>query len=182
MFPWPALHLSFVQPLVRPVATDDLPALLSRIRDFYDGFGFRWDEVRKEGLIRALMHQPEVGRIWVVELDGQVAGYALVAFCFSLEFDGRTAVLDEFYLAPEFRGQGRGSQVLIAVERAMQQEGIQVIRLEVDDTHGRAAGLYARQGYQRGRTLWTKQLTRSGANAVTGPSYRTGPDRIPAED
>ncbi|HRI14725.1 MAG TPA: GNAT family N-acetyltransferase [Verrucomicrobiota bacterium] len=138
----------------------DLPGLLAVVRQFYQHFEFSWHEERKRKLLEELLIRPELGRLWLVSQDKKIVGYALVAFWFSLEFDGRTALLDEFFLVPEARGGGTGNAVLEVVESELRQDGIRVIRLEVDRAQARAATLYARRGYvASARELWCKELS-----------------------
>ena len=56
---------------------------------------------------RVAARQPRVRAIWLIEADGADVGYMVVTICVSLEFGGRFALLDEFYLDP--RGAARAS-------------------------------------------------------------------------
>lgn len=144
---------------LRPATPADLDAVLPHVADFYEAFGFPWDTARKRGLLDALLAQPDLGALWLIEHAGAVAGYALVAFYFSLEYDGRVALLDEFFVAPPHRGSGVGDAALKALEAALLDGGVKVVRLEVEARHARAASLYARHGYHAGgREMWTRRL------------------------
>ena len=142
--------------LARP---EDLDSLMPVIRDFHRHFGFNWDEDGKRRLLARFLGRPELGRLWVATLDGRVAGYALVPFYFSLEFDGTVALVDEFYLVPKYRGQGAGGRLLREILAGLRADGIGVVRLEVDGRHPEASTLYARLGFVRdGREAWTKRF------------------------
>jgi len=66
--------------------------------------------------IDGLLGAPVQGRILLVQsYNTGIVGYAVLAFGFSLEFDGRDAFLDELFIAEPCRGQGIGSAVLTAV-------------------------------------------------------------------
>ncbi len=99
---------------------------------------------------------------------GAVVGYALVVFWFSLELEGRTALLDEFYLMPDYRGKGTGTSLLGQLELILQSQGVRWLRLEVDPVHGEAARLYERCGFHPGRTLWSKALQPSAKSDGSG--------------
>lgn len=141
----------------------DLPTVLPLVFGFYEHFGFPWNEGRKREVLSEILASPQVGRLWLVRDAGEAVGYALVIYFLSLEFDGRVAVLDEFFLEPRCRGKGLGGWVLRHLGDQLAGEGIEVIRLEVDERHPEAAALYARQGFQREpREIWSR---RTGVNS-----------------
>jgi GNAT superfamily N-acetyltransferase len=140
----------------------DLPALLPRVREFYAHFAFPWDESRKRERLSDLLRQPDLGHAWLLTSGAQhlePAGYALVVYPFSLEFDGRIALLDEFFVAREHRGSGIGGRFLDHLARHFPAGSIRAIRLELDARHPEAGSLYARHGFARdGRELWTRRI------------------------
>jgi ribosomal protein S18 acetylase RimI-like enzyme len=96
-----------------------------------------------------------------IEVAGAVAGYAVLAFGFSLEFHGRDAFLDELYVRESFRGSGVGTACLEWLEAVCRAEGVHALHLEVDRTNAGAKRLYHRLGYgDHDRHLLTKWLTR----------------------
>src|SRR5262249_48231575 len=101
-------------------------------------------------------------RAWLAEIESGIVGFAIVTFCYSIEFGGRFALIDELYLSPAARGQGVGTEVLRQIEAAMWAKGIGAIRLEVDRTNVGAERLYHRLGFEpHNRNLMTKWLKRS---------------------
>lgn len=143
----------------RAATLEDLKKLLPVVREFYHHFGFAWDEAFKEELLSRILGEPRFGQIWIAESTGDVAGYALVVFYFSLEFDGQAAFLDELYVSPGHRRRGVGEQLVIEVSRALVNRAVRVLRLEVDHRHPNAARLYARLGFVPDkRESWTKPL------------------------
>jgi ribosomal protein S18 acetylase RimI-like enzyme len=145
--------------ILRAATAADLDAALPLVAAFYADFGFPWDAARKRALLAELVSRPDWGRLWLVGRDGGVIGYALVAHYFSLEYDGRVALLDEFWIAPAHRGAGLGGAVLVELEARLRADGVSVVRLEVEARHARASGLYARHGYAPGgREMWTRRL------------------------
>lgn len=136
----------------------DLPTVLPLVFGFYRHFEFPWNEARKRQVLSEILASPQVGRLWLVRDSGGAVGYALVIYFLSLEFDGRVAVLDEFYLEPRSRGKGLGGWVLRQLREQVAEEGIGVIRLEVDERHPEAAALYARNRFQREpREVWSRR-------------------------
>ena len=83
---------------------------------------------------------------FVLEEDGQIAGYAMVSFTYSCEVGGKVALLEELYFKEEFRGKGLGSQYFQwAFDRYGQMARL---RLEVTADNPRAQALYRRLGFQ----------------------------------
>jgi GNAT superfamily N-acetyltransferase len=107
----------------------------------------------------ALMANPELGGVWLIEMQGDTAGYLCVTLCYSLEFDGRFALLDELYLEEAWRSQGIGAQAIAFAVEWSRARGLAAIRLEVEHTNSRAIELYRREGFQaHDRHLMTKWL------------------------
>lgn len=144
----------------RRARVEDVEGLLPVVEQFYAHFGFAWDAARKRDLLTGFVQRPEAGQLWLTELDGRVVGYALTPFYFALEFDGPVALLDEFFVVPEVRGRGVGVDLLRAMMAALPEAGIRRVRLEVDERHPEAAGLYERLGFSRdGRETWSRVVT-----------------------
>ena len=81
----------------------------------------------------------------MVECDGKVVGYGLLALSYSNEAGGMQMLLDELYIEAEYRGRGLGKEFFDYAEGL--HLDIKRYRLEV--THGnRAKHLYDRLGYE----------------------------------
>ncbi len=118
----------------------------------YDGSG-------AAELMRELIAHPAFGMLWLIQLEDQIAGYLLVTLCYSLEFQGRFGLLDEFYLEEAWRGQGIGSAALEFAEETCRGLGLKALRLEVAHANSRALELYRRQGFSvESRHLMTKWI------------------------
>ena len=82
----------------------------------FDGHGF--DEQKAGVALTTLLRDRNLGRVWLI-LDGEVpVGYIVICFSYSLEWLGRDAFVDEFYLLPEYRGHGWGRKTMAFVEDA----------------------------------------------------------------
>jgi putative acetyltransferase len=73
--------------------------------------------------------------IWIVELDGTVVGWGAI--------DGDR--LEGLYTAPEFAGQGIGTQLLGLLERLMRDRGVLNVQA---DASANAEEFYRRRGYR----------------------------------
>ena len=145
--------------VVRDGAPADLGVLLPLVREFYALFGYPYAEERKGPALARLLADATLGRVLLVEAGGAPAGYAVLAWSFSLEFDGRTAFVDELFVAESARGQGLGSLVLRRAEELCRDAGANALHLETEEENEGADRLYARLGFRSyGRRLRTLLL------------------------
>jgi diamine N-acetyltransferase len=138
----------------------DAGELIAMMRDFYAELGEPFDERRSEQALRVLLEDPSCGAAWIFRADSRAAGYLVVTHGYSLEFSGRTAVVDEVYAVPEMRGRGIGARALALAEEHCRRHRISALRLEVHQENRRALALYERNGFEaHDRYLMTKWLS-----------------------
>ena len=117
------------------------------------------EQVSRWALVR-FFESDTNGRIWWILEGGQRVGYVAITFCFSLEFGGPTAVVDELYLEESHRGRGIGFEALKFVEAFCRDRGMLALHLEVDRENVRAQRLYQKAGYiDRNNYLLTKWIS-----------------------
>jgi diamine N-acetyltransferase len=151
--------------MIRDASPSDIAVLLPLVREFYLLFGYPFSEERKEIALAQLIADPTLGRVLVGSFDGVPLGYAVVAFSFSLEFDGRTAFVDELFIQPGARGLGLGSRLVRHAAEVCRGLGVNALHLETEDSNADATRLYARLGFRSyGRHLMTLPLS-----SVPGP-------------
>lgn len=141
-----------------PAQPADLPQILTMMQAFYalDGLEYSPDVA---AAVTGLLEQPEAGRVWLVQQQTRVIGYAVATFWYSLEFRGKAAFLDEIYLEDTARGQGLGGEAIEAVAAFCQSLGARSLRLEVEHENTRAQRAYHKAGFfTHPRHLMTKWL------------------------
>ena len=156
----------------RVAAAADGPAVVEIMRTYYEEDGYAFDGAAALRAVETLAQSATLGRLWVAELDGSIAGYLAVTLGFSLEYQGRDAFVDELFLLPRARGRGLGSEALDLAERYCRSQGALHLHLEVEGHRGGAASLYLRRGYvEHERRRMTKRLSPSvpaGSSAKAG--------------
>jgi ribosomal protein S18 acetylase RimI-like enzyme len=93
--------------------------------------------------------EPLRGRAVVLDMNGVIAGYALLASFWSNELFGEICFIDELYVKPNHRGNGF-SQMLISElpnERELWPVRPVAIDLEVTPQNEKARALYAKLGF-----------------------------------
>jgi ribosomal protein S18 acetylase RimI-like enzyme len=106
-----------------------------------------------------LLADGSLGKVWLIHLGGAAAGYIVLTFGYSLEFDGRDAFVDELYVEEGYRGRGIGGLALRLAADTCQTMGIRALHLEVDRENHRARAVYGKAGFEdRNNHLLTKRL------------------------
>jgi len=130
------------------LATDaDINLLVPLITAYHQFEGIELEPGACAGAIMPLLEHQDLGRIWLVCLDGVVAGYIALCFGYSIEFAGRDAFVDEFFIQESYRGRGIGREVLSSVVAEARRLGIAALHLEVAKTNQRAARIYSAAGF-----------------------------------
>ena len=101
---------------------------------------------QRRRLIQGLREQAQ-GRYFLAEHEGELVGVAICFLGFST-FRARPLLnIHDLAVRSDFRGQGVGSELLRAVERAAREEGCCRLTLEVH-ARNRARQLYHRHGFE----------------------------------
>lgn len=114
---------------------------------------------RELAALRALLADPGPGVVHRIDLADRTIGYAILCWGYSVEYGGRDAFLDEFYIVPDLRGRGLGLRALGLLEHEARRLGAVAIHVEVLAHEPRNADLYARAGFHdRNSRLMTRRL------------------------
>ena len=142
------------------VEPDDASELLEFMRRFYEVDHISFKETIARRAIETLLRDESAGRVWWIRENQHRIGYVAITFCFSLEFGGPSAVVDELYLEERYRGRGIGLEALRFVEDFCRLRGILTLNLEVDRDNLHAQALYRKAGYHdRNNFLLTRWLS-----------------------
>jgi ribosomal protein S18 acetylase RimI-like enzyme len=145
----------------RVAAGDDVKTMLELTREFYAADEIPFDVMTAGRSLQDLVSNPALGRAWLIEVGGVIAGYIVVTYCFSLEFGGRCVLIDELYVRPTFEGRGIARAALDFVEQESRAAGAHALHLEVRMDNERARRLYERAGFTaRDNHLMSKLLQR----------------------
>jgi len=133
---------------ITPATLADIERLLPLVEQYWrfeaiEGFDAR----RLAVLLQRVMSDDSLGHVWLAEVDGNAAGYLLAVYVFSLEHQGLTAEIDEFFVGPAYRSLGIGSQLLAAAEATFRIRGCTNIALQIGRDNDEARAFYRRHGY-----------------------------------
>ncbi len=126
--------------------TDIVVRLVAAYHEFEGAPPFEHAEI--ERAVAPLLRSERFGRIWLIVLDGAPIGYIAVCFGYSIEFSGRDAFVDEFFIVPSHRGRGIGRSVLSRIRATAADEGVRALHLEVSRDNTPARALYRSLGFE----------------------------------
>ena len=146
----------------------DANALLVFMREYYafDGHGFDADKAR--GALTALLRDAGLGLAWLILDDEVPVGYIVLCFGYSLEWLGRDAFVDEFYLREEYRGRGWGRAAMAFLEDAARDAGVRALHLEVVRENAAALEIYRRTGFQEHESTFLSKWIARDSSKPTG--------------
>jgi len=146
--------------LYRRAKEEDTEALLGLMREMQhdDPWSAPFVEAKVADSVRELIAGSHYGSAWLI-CEGDIAiGYIVLCFDYSLEYGGKGAWIDEFYIRGEHRGKGLGAAALQFAEEKAAAAGARVLHLEVNRGNP-AIGLYRRAGFEdHERYLMSKWL------------------------
>ena len=159
-------------PQFRLAVESDADILLGFMREYYafDGHGF--DESKARRALTTLLRNASLGLVWLI-LDRETpVGYVVLCFGYSLEWLGRDAFIDEFYLREEYRGRGWGRATMAFVEEAARAAGVRALHLEVVRENAAALKIYRTMGFhEHESTFFSKWIARDGSKPTGRHGY-----------
>lgn len=109
--------------------------------------------------MRGLVKDRELGTILLIIDDGKPVGYLVLALGYSLEYGGRDAFIDEFFILEQHRGKGLGKMALVRAEMLARKYRVRAIHLEVTRHNSSVIDIYRRDGFvDHDRYLMTKLI------------------------
>jgi GNAT superfamily N-acetyltransferase len=111
-----------------------------------------------ENCVKELLLNPDYGKIWLIQIDGDFIGYIIIAYGFSLEYNGRDALIDEFFIKDSYRNKGIGKTTLKFIEENLKKNGVKALHLEVKGKHKKAITLYLREGFVEHKNIFMSKL------------------------
>lgn len=135
--------------MIRELKMEDRELYLKMANDFYHSAAVLHPipDSYIERTFEECMNGGVYARAYILEYEGNTAGYALTAKTFSQEAGGYVYWLEELYIKEEYRSKGLGSEFFSYMEQN-KEDGTSRFRLEVEDDNKRAAELYTRLGFK----------------------------------
>lgn len=133
--------------VIRQASVHDLPDLLDLMHEFYAEAGYSLNPDRARAAFLPLLASGQVGQVWLAELGGQVAGHLVLTFCYSMEYGGQSAFIDDLFVRPALRNRGVGRALVGHARTICEKAGVRAMHLEVARTNGPAQSIYRAVGF-----------------------------------
>ena len=132
---------------IRTMRPDDKPIIMEMMRVFYASPAVHTNGSTAifEADIDACVGDSPYAEGFVMEGDGTIVGYVMVAKSFSTEFGKPCIWIEDIYFEEAYRGQGLGEQFLRYVTDRYTDC---IFRLEVEEENVRARRLYEKCGFE----------------------------------
>lgn len=144
---------------VRAARLDDVPALVALMAEFYKEADYRLPWEAAVRTFTALLDDPRLGRVWLLEVEHSPTGYVVLTLGFSMEYGGLRGFVDDFFVRATARGRGLGAAALEVVKQTCRELGVRALLVETGPEDHPARRLYARAGFQEsGRVLLSHAL------------------------
>ena len=133
---------------IRPARHSDLARILLLIEAYYTFDSIDFDARVIRPAFRRLLRDKSLGRCWVVDAAGALAGYAILTYNYDLEFGGTEGIITEFFIAPNYRREGLGASMIGTVLEFCRSARIGTIELQVSRGNRRARAFYQALGFE----------------------------------
>jgi GNAT superfamily N-acetyltransferase len=134
---------------VRPACAEETSDLVDLMAEFYAESGYTLDSAHAGLAFAALLSDPRLGRVWLIEHDSAIVGYVVVTFVFGMEYGGLMAFVDDFFVRSTARNLGLGTAALATIRDLCAQAGVRAMWVEVGAENAPAQAVYRRTGFSR---------------------------------
>ena len=129
-------------------SADDLPQLADLLTElFVLESDFRPERDKQLRGLRVILDDPALGRLFVLRVDGKVAGMANALITVSTAEGGRVLLLEDVIVGKEYRGRGLGRRLVEHVMSWAHEQDMTRITLLADRDNLAALDFYRKLGF-----------------------------------
>lgn len=134
--------------MIREINQNDHDIFIEMVNQFYHSPAVlhHIPSVHAENTFIELMNQSPYVKGYLFELEGNIAGYGLLAITYSNEAGGLVVWIDEILILEAYQGKGLGTEFFAFVQQQFPQA--KRFRLEVTKENTRATKLYQSLKYE----------------------------------
>lgn len=133
--------------LIRIATLTDVDALVQLMRQYYAETQRTLTEPLAARALELVLDDSRLGQAWMIEQDGRPAGFVVLTVSFSMEYGGLRGFVDNFFVAPAFRGRGLAHLALEEVKRSCVRRGVRALFVETRPEEGAAMAAYRSVGF-----------------------------------
>lgn len=132
---------------MRKASPEDGPRLVALMSEFYAEGGYPLNHQRAAEAFAALLADERLGHVWFIQADSKDVGHVVVTLCFSMEYGGLIAFVDDLFVRPAFRRAGLGAAALAEVRAFCAKRGVRALFVETGRDNVAAQAVYRRAGF-----------------------------------
>ena len=132
---------------MRKALPADVELLVTMMAEFYSDSPYTLNPRRATEAFTPLLADERLGTVWFIQADSKDVGYVVLTLCHSMNFGGLSAVVDDFYIQPAFRGKGLGKAAMAEVRSFCTGHGIRAIHVETGRDNAAALAVYRHAGF-----------------------------------
>jgi|ERR1700690_846372 GNAT superfamily N-acetyltransferase len=127
---------------------EDLPAMADLLAELFTlEADFQPDREKQLAGLQLILDKPTLGRLFVLRVDGSIAGMANALITLSTAEGGRVLLLEDVIVKAGYRGAGLGRQLVEHVLEWANAQGMSRVTLLADKDNASALSFYERIGF-----------------------------------
>jgi GNAT superfamily N-acetyltransferase len=134
---------------IRIASLADRTVLLPLIEAYYKFDAIKFDQRTTGRALGRLLRNKSFGRVWLVELAREPAGYAILTYNYDIEFGGVEGIITDFFVSPPYRKMGLGKKMIAVISSYCLNNAITAIELQVTRENRRARKFYESLGFEK---------------------------------
>jgi len=137
------------QTVIDLATEQDLPQLADLLTELFTlECDFTPERDKQLRALRLIHDEPQLGRLFVLRVEGQVAGMVNALITVSTAEGGKVLLLEDVIISQAYRGAGRGRQLIEHVLRWARTQGISRVTLLADRDNDPALSFYRTLGFE----------------------------------
>lgn len=145
---------------------DDLESMADLLTELFTlESDFKPDRDKQLAGLYLILENPTVGQLFVLRVDGQVAGMANALFTVSTAEGRRVVLLEDVIVSKNWRGRGLGRRLVAHVLKWAAANGLPRITLLSDKDNAPALAFYEHIGFEHSAMRVLRARTTCGPSA-----------------
>lgn len=145
--------------LIDFATTADLPAMADLLEELFTlESDFRPDRAAQLRGLGLILDNPALGRLFVLRVDGKVAGMANALITVSTALGAPVLLLEDVIVSRAHRGQGLGRRLIEHVLAWARQQGLKRVTLLADKDNAPALAFYDKLGFEPSAMVVRRRL------------------------
>ena len=97
---------------------------------------------------REAMKHPQLITLLLVELEGELIGFANLLTLYSVWAHGKAIVIDDLFLRPEYHRRGFGRKIMVYIENLAKEQEYKRVQFQSEFSNPNAYAFYVSLGYE----------------------------------